>query len=91
MAEEFEAGASVHLPFEHFRFRVDAFRSPVVVRERDRGGGGLDVEAEAAGVGVQVRQVSGPCVGDPLPEPVLVGGVGGEGVDGYDDDVHGGV
>ena len=54
-----EAGAAEHLPFDHFRFVVDAFGSPVVVRERERGGGGLDVEFEAAGEGVQVRQVGG--------------------------------
>jgi hypothetical protein len=39
VAEELEAGAAEHLPFEHFRFRVDAFRAPVVMRERKRGGG----------------------------------------------------
>jgi hypothetical protein len=51
----------------------------------ERGGGGLDVEVQAAGEGMDVRQVSGPRVDDPLPEPVLVGGVGvehcGEGAD----------
>jgi hypothetical protein len=53
VAEEFEAGAPEHLPFDHFRLVVDAFRSPVVVREGDCGGGGLDVEVEAAGGAVQ--------------------------------------
>jgi len=49
VAEEAEAGAAVHLSFDHFRLVVDAFRSSVVVRERDRGGGCLEVEVEAAG------------------------------------------
>jgi hypothetical protein len=41
-----KVGAAEHLPFDHFRFAVDAFRSPVAVRERERGGSGLDVEVE---------------------------------------------
>ena len=48
MAEELEARAAEHLPFEHFRFRVDAFGSPVVIRERERGRGRLDVEIETS-------------------------------------------
>ncbi len=36
-----------------------------------------DVEVEAAGEGVQMGQVGGAGVGDPLPELVLVAGVGG--------------
>ena len=76
MAEEIEAGASVHLPFEHFRLRVDAFRSPVTVREGERGGGGLDVQVQSAGEGMELGQVSGPCPGDPLLEPLLVPGIG---------------
>jgi hypothetical protein len=57
VAKEFEAGAPEHLPFQHFRLVVDAFRAAVVVRERDGCGGGLDVELEAAGERVQVREV----------------------------------
>ena len=49
MAEKGEAGASVHLPFDHLGFGVDAFGAAVVVREGDSGGGGLDVQVEAAG------------------------------------------
>lgn len=78
MAEELEAGAAEHLPFEHFRFRVDAFGSPVVIRERERGGGRLDVEIETSGEGVEIRQVSRACAGDPLHELLLVRGVGDE-------------
>jgi hypothetical protein len=49
MAEELEPGSAEHLPFEHFRFRVDAFRSPVVIRERERGGGRLHIEIKTPG------------------------------------------
>ena len=58
MAEELEAGPAEHLPFEHLRLAVDAFRPPVVVRECERGGGGLDVEIETSGERVEIRQVS---------------------------------
>jgi hypothetical protein len=85
VSQELEAGAPEHLPFDHFRLRVDALCSPVVVRERERGGGGLDVEFQAAGEGVHVRQAGSARVGDPLAELVLIGGVGvqhgGEGGD----------
>jgi len=70
VAEEAEAGASVHLPLEHFRLRVDAFRPPVVVREGERGRGCLDVEVETLGERVEIRQVSGTRAGDSLPQPV---------------------
>jgi hypothetical protein len=59
VTEEAEAGAAVHLPLDLFRFRVDAFRSSVVVREGDRSRGGLDVKVEAPGEGMQVGQVGG--------------------------------
>ena len=78
MAEEGEAGASVHLPFDHFRLVVHSFRAPVVVREGERGGGCLDVQVQAAGEGVEVREVGGAGAGDPFQELVLVGGVGVE-------------
>jgi hypothetical protein len=61
-AEEAKASVPEHLTSEHFRLRIDAFRSPVVVRQRARRFGGLDVEVEARGEGVQVLQVSGPGV-----------------------------
>ena len=48
----------------------------VTVGDGERGRGGLDVEVEAPGEGVQVGQVGGTRPGDPLPELVLVGGVG---------------
>jgi transposase len=67
VAEEVEAGAAEHLPFDHLRLAVDAFRSPVVVRERERGGGCLDAGVEAAGEGVQVRQAGGAGIGDGFP------------------------
>ena len=49
VTKELEAGAAVHLSFDHFGFVVDALGAAVVMRERDRGGGGADVEFEAAG------------------------------------------
>jgi hypothetical protein len=76
VAEEFEAGAAEHVAFDLLSLRVDAFRPAVVMQERDRGGGGLEVEFESAGERVQVRQVSGPRGGDPLPQLLLVGKVG---------------
>ena len=76
MAEEGEAGASVHLPFDHFRLVVHSFRAPVVVREGERGGGCLYVQVQAAGEGVEVREVGGAGAGDPFQELVLVGGSG---------------
>jgi hypothetical protein len=78
VTEEIEAGAPVHLPFEHFRLAVDAFCPPVVVREGESGGGGLDVEVQAASEGVQLGQVSSPRLSNPLRELLLVGGVGAE-------------
>jgi hypothetical protein len=54
VAEELEAGAPVHLPFDHFRLVVDAFRSPVVVREGDCGGGGL---ARSSSMTLNLRRV----------------------------------
>jgi hypothetical protein len=49
VAEELEAGAAEHVPFDLFRLRVDTLRPAIVVRERDRGGGGLEVEFELRG------------------------------------------
>ncbi len=49
MAQQGEADASVHLPFDHLCLGVDSLGAPVVVREGDSGGGGLDVQVKAAG------------------------------------------
>jgi len=76
VTEEFEAGASAHLAFDHFRLVVDAFGAAVVVRERDGCGGGFDVELEAAGERVRVREVRRAGTGDPFQEPVWLAGPG---------------
>jgi hypothetical protein len=44
VAQQGEAGASVHLSFDQFGFGVDSFGASVVVREGERGGGGLKVQ-----------------------------------------------
>jgi hypothetical protein len=76
VAQQGEAGASVHLPLDHLGLGVDAFGASVVVREGERGGGGLDVQVEAAGEGVHEGQVGGARVGDPLAEPGVVARAG---------------
>jgi len=49
VAQQGEAGASVHLPFDHLGLGVDSLGASVVMREGERGGGGLDVQVKAAG------------------------------------------
>ncbi len=49
MAQQGEAGASVHLSFDHLGLGAGSLGASVVVREGERGGGGLDVEVKAAG------------------------------------------
>ena len=91
MAQQGEAGASVHLPFDHLGLGVDSLGAPVVVRHGECGRGGLDVEVQAAGEGVQVGQVCGAGAGDPLPEPGVVARVGGQqGREGRDEAGQGG-
>ena len=72
MAQQGEAGASVHLPFDHLGLGVNSLGAAVVVRHRDRGRGSLDVQVEAAGEGVHVGQVGLAGIGDSLPELVAV-------------------
>jgi hypothetical protein len=70
---------------------VDSLGAAVVVRKGERRGGGLDVEVEAAGEGVDVGQAGDACVGDPLPELVVVARVGSqEGGEGADEGGQGG-
>ena len=91
MAQQGEAGASVHLSFDHFGLGVDSLGASVVVREGERGGGGLDVQVQAAGEGVQVGRVGGARAGDPLLEPGVVAWVGGQqGREGDDEAGQGG-
>jgi len=66
VAQQGEAGAPVHLSFDHLGLGVDSLGASVVVREGERGGGGLDVQVKAAGEGVHVGQVCGARAGDPL-------------------------
>ena len=85
MAQEGEAGAAVHLPLDHFRFRVHALGPAVVERQGDGCGGGRHVEVQAPGEGVDAWQARGPCGTGPFPEFAVVSGVwleqGGEGAD----------
>ena len=60
MAQQGEAGAAVHLPFDHLGLGVDSLGAAVVVREGEGGGGGLDVQVQAVGERVQVGQVRRP-------------------------------
>ena len=60
MAEQGEAGAAVHLSFDHFRARIHALGSAVVVRLGERGDDGVLVLLESVGEGVHVRQVGRP-------------------------------
>ena len=78
MAQQGEAGASVHLSFDHLGLGVDSLGASVVVRKGERGGGGLDVQVQAAGEGVHVGQVRIPRGGDPLAEPGVVARVGSQ-------------
>ena len=48
VAEESVAGASVHVPFDHFDFRVDAFDGPVAVGKSESGDGRVVVLLQAA-------------------------------------------
>jgi hypothetical protein len=48
VAQESEAGSSVHLSFEQLRFGVHAFGASVVVFEGDRGDDGIDVLIDAS-------------------------------------------
>ena len=59
MTQQGEAGASVHLSFDHLGLSVDSFGASVLVREGERGGGGLAVQVKAAGEGVHVGQAGG--------------------------------
>jgi hypothetical protein len=89
--EQGEAGAAVHLPLDHFRFRVHALGPAVVVREGERCRDGLNIEVQAAGEGVQVGKVGGPGLGDPLLEPAVVARGGGQqGREGCDEAGQGG-
>ena len=72
MAEQFEAGASVHLAHDPLRLGVHAFGSAVVVGQGHRCVDGVVVEFEAAGEGVQVRQVRRAGSGDPGVEAFAV-------------------
>ncbi len=54
VAQELDAGSSVHLSLEQLRFGVHAFGSPVMVIEGDRSGDGVDVPFNASGEGMDV-------------------------------------
>jgi hypothetical protein len=60
VAQESEAGAAVHLPLDHLRFRVHAFGPAVMKWQGDGRYGGIDVDVEAAGERVDVREVAAP-------------------------------
>ncbi len=85
MAQEGEAGAAVHLPLDHLRFRVHALGPAVMERQGDGCGGGRHVEVQAPGEGVDAWQVRGLCGMGPFLELLVVSGIwlekGGEGAD----------
>lgn len=78
VAQEGEAGSSVHLPLEQLGLGVHALGASVVVGEGDRCGDGVDVLVDASGEGVQVGRSasrvavfqSANRVGFPCEEPV---------------------
>ena len=71
MTEEGEAGAAVHLPFEHLDLGDVAFHGGGTVGEGEPGGDGLLVAADAVGEGAQFGQVAGLGPGEPALQFML--------------------
>jgi NAD(P)H-hydrate repair Nnr-like enzyme with NAD(P)H-hydrate epimerase domain len=67
-AQEREAGAAVHLSFDHLDFVDVAFHGGGAVGQGQAGGDGLLVAADAVGEGVQVGLVVGFYLGESVFE-----------------------
>src|SRR5579859_5529721 len=67
-AQEGEAGAAVHLAFDHLDLVDVAFHGGGAVGQGEPGGDGFLVAADAAGEGVQRGQVAGFDLGEPVLE-----------------------
>ncbi len=78
MAEELEAGAAVHLPFEHLDLVDGAFGLAVVPLGAECGGDGVVVAADAVGEGGEGGQAAGVGCGEPAVEALGAGAVVGD-------------